>query len=596
VARDLAQSEKQLLNLPGLRKYLDRLSSEREKEHFRRHLRKYVSIYLPDCPWEVSTTNRYTIDTHEAAVTARKYIKKGEVIKYLSGTMVAMTPEEEKDLDLTRRDFSIVMSSRKKTPSLFLGPARFANHDCNANGKLVTRGTDGMEVVAARNIDIGDEITVSYGEDYFGVDNCECLCKTCEGVPRNGWVSDEAFGSPSRPSTPVTEDELDVPGPYSFRRKRKYGSESESESSSVASTPRKRRATERVCSKLCQEIIINDDGDSSETTVKQSIETVEVLATPANKELTREIGTVCHVETIDRAASSSRISSSSASESRISSQSTEATSVSQETPTIKTEANYDATNRNTLEDTIVVACPPHLLGLDIRDTSDTESVLSELSSSQTLDDFNMTVLRATLKPPTSVKRKRPATPQTPTSTKRSKQSPSEDLTPKPRLKSSHTPSSGGPVRIPGDHTLTPLLLAQPYDRWVSCQTCPGWFVQSDSYFTRKECPRCERHSKLYGYRWPKTEKESPKDKEERVMDHRTVHRFIYPDEEREVKRKGKGIATAKEQNRSRGSTPLQVPGDSSSDRGESVFSELEAGLRRTRSSSRMLGRSGRVTL
>ncbi|KAL9107433.1 MAG: hypothetical protein Q9187_008426, partial [Circinaria calcarea] len=226
VGKDAQKAETSLLKLPGLRKFMDRLKTDREKEDFRRHMRKYINIWLPDCPFEVSTTNRYTIVTHEAATTARRFIKKGETIKYLCGNLVAMTSEEEKDLDLTRRDFSIVMSSRKKTPSLFLGPARFANHDCDANARLVTRGSEGMQVVAITDINIDDEITVTYGEDYFGIENCECLCKTCESEGRNGWAESgtSKSGISSGTATPMAEEIDATSGPYSFRRKRKYGS------------------------------------------------------------------------------------------------------------------------------------------------------------------------------------------------------------------------------------------------------------------------------------------------------------------------------------------------------------------------------------
>ena len=51
--------------------YFSLLNTEREKEDFRRHMRKYIKMWLPDCPFEISTTNRYTILTQEAA-TARR--------------------------------------------------------------------------------------------------------------------------------------------------------------------------------------------------------------------------------------------------------------------------------------------------------------------------------------------------------------------------------------------------------------------------------------------------------------------------------------------------------------------------------------------
>lgn len=145
------------------------MKTDKEKEDFRKHLKKYINIYLPDCPFEVSTTNRYTIDTHEAAVVARRDIRKGQVVKYLCGIQVTMTEEEEEDIKSTRRDFSIVVSSRNKSASLFLGPARFANHDCGANAKLMTAGNAGMEIIAVRDIGIGDEITVTYGKTANGL-------------------------------------------------------------------------------------------------------------------------------------------------------------------------------------------------------------------------------------------------------------------------------------------------------------------------------------------------------------------------------------------------------------------------------------------
>ncbi|KAL2050568.1 hypothetical protein ABVK25_009238 [Lepraria finkii] len=97
------------------------------------------------------------------------------------------------------------------------------------------------------------------------------------------------------------------------------------------------------------------------------------------------------------------------------------------------------------------------------------------------------------------------------------------------------------VRSPGDYIRTHLLLGESFSRWVDCRTCDTCWVQANGYQTRKECPRCERHSKLYGYQWPKTEKQSKYDDEERVMDHRTVHRFIPPEEEAVERKRGRGV-------------------------------------------------------
>jgi hypothetical protein len=86
------------------------------------------------------------------------------------------------------------------------GPVRFANHDCKANARLVTTGSTGMKIVATRDIEIGEEITVTYDDDYFGEGNCECLCRTCEDCCRNGWRSEDQIDSNcSAKGSPETE-------------------------------------------------------------------------------------------------------------------------------------------------------------------------------------------------------------------------------------------------------------------------------------------------------------------------------------------------------------------------------------------------------
>ncbi|KAL1961537.1 hypothetical protein VTN77DRAFT_1624 [Rasamsonia byssochlamydoides] len=545
VAKDIAKAEKELLALPGLAKYVSRLPNDREKEWFRRHLRKYIQIYLPECPFEITTTNRYTITVQEAAVSARKFIKKGEEIKYLSGTLVAMTREEEQDLDLARKDFSIVMSSRKKTPSLFLGPARFANHDCDANGKLVTRGNEGMQVVAIRDIHVGEEITVSYGDDYFGIDNCECLCETCERAVRNGW-------SPAVNSAPQSNaSTTDESRPSSPRGKRKFGSDNESEQATVL-TPRKKGKFQRQSSKLREEIRLE---------VTESIEQSSFLSTLDNSlsnlvEQTETKPSTDTPEGVDATGPSGPGSSTDHNSPRSSMgddghQSTAATSVCDMGVKIKTEST-DSTVESPAADS-QRASTGQPVSEPCADGSQS-SELSELSNSWELDDQLETVVKKTKKP----RRKRHIVPSV------------EDVSPG--------------VRVPGDYTKTPKLLAQRYDRWVDCQTCGSWFLQENAYLTRKECPRCERHSKLYGYRWPKTDKEGPHDDEERVMDHRTVHRFLHPEEEAKIDRKSRGVSF--------GVTP--TPELSADTRSETEPSEPDE--RRSTRASRRLNRELRKTM
>ncbi|KAB8242523.1 alpha/beta-hydrolase [Aspergillus flavus] len=512
VAKDSAQAEKQLLAMSGMKKYLAKLPNDREKEWFRRHLRKYIQMYLPDSPFEVTTTNRYTITEHEAAICARKFIKQGQEIKYLSGTLVPMTREEEQELDLKRKDFSIVMSSRRKTPSFFLGPARFANHDCNANGRLVTRGSEGMQVVATRDIYIGEEITVSYGDDYFGIDNCECLCLTCERAVRNGWAPhvDSEEGS-SKASTPALNDEAISNDSLLSPRKRKHHLDSDSDIS-PSSTPRKRSKFTRQSSKLRSAVSLADFapvGSGSDNPPPQA-ETSIVPETTGAASITNDTIVPASGSAVEVSQASATDCDSSpsleADESHHSSTSTTPTSIGD--VKIKVEDTVEASlteSASATHITLSITGQPHN---DRHPPGTDNDMLSELS--EITDN-----------------------PQKP---KRSRGS---------RWKHGVVPSveeESHRVRVPGDYTKTSKLLAQAYDRWVDCHTCNVWFVQHNSYLTRRECPRCERHSMLYGFRWPKTDKEGSMDDEERVMDHRTVHRFLYPEEEARISRKDRGVS------------------------------------------------------
>lgn len=570
VAKDIPTAERKLLELSGLRKYLANLSSPREKDWFRRHLRKYIQMYHPDCPFEVTTTNRYIITQHEAAICARKFIKAGQEIKYLSGTLVAMTKEEEKDLGLTRKDFSVVMSSRRKTPSFFLGPARFANHDCDANGRLVTRGTEGMSVMATRDIHEGEEITVSYGEDYFGIDNCECLCLTCEHGVRNGWAPQVDSDENSNAASPSSVDEAGLADGNSESKKRRRDSEPDMEDhSSVCSSPNKRAKFNRQTSKLREEICMSELAAESTATPESDnpptpdsdVDTPVIAASVAGErqvsKLRQEIVVTEEVQSPSEVLLSSaqenhqsRLhesdlavietetvalidptmitnppangptdyhSPSSTDDSHRSSTSSLPTSVDDTGFKVKTEELTESTRLDPPPGTSVEGHP------DIPSTgqpeaaisprrSPTPSELSDLSDSFELEDVLQTVLDKKRKP----RRKRNWALVTSVETEVSV------------------------ARTPGDYTKTSRLLAQKYDRWVDCQTCESWFVQSNSYQTRRECPRCERHSKIYGFQWPKTDKGA--DREERVMDHRTIHRFLSPDSEARVSRRDRGIS------------------------------------------------------
>ncbi|KAI1443419.1 hypothetical protein F5Y02DRAFT_420108 [Annulohypoxylon stygium] len=574
---DLDTAEAKLLATDGLRKFYDALKTSKEKDDFRAHLRRYMQIYLPDCPYEVSSTNRYTIVTHEAAVTARKYIRRSQPIKYLSGIQVLITEMEEKELSKRKKDFSIVVSARNKCASLFMGPARFANHDCGANARLMTTGQAGIEIIAARDIEEGEEITVTYSENYFGEDNCECLCKTCEDNLVNGWAPADGTIAVKKSIEATT-----VEG-YSLRHRRRDDScASTSRTPSVTPDIRPRiLKTRSKTLKVGSERASTLGSPAPQGILRQkrkrefeSLQSPPVTPDKKLKTLQYEIQTIASPPSLSRRSSDEESISARSSGRESESADVVLTDVTTPEEDIKeplpllsspiltpvkvstsplkqedseipplSEITYSPTTPVTQDSIAVVPLPilesatknsevitvtPPCSQIDeqssdvitippltttetpviIDSTQGTDSILAPIESTA---DGEITPKRG--RP-----RGRPSKAESPTTS---------------HVAEENTPSSR--TRIPGDYTLTPLLLSEPNMAWIHCTICNEPFVQQNAYFTRSSCPRCERHSKLYGYLWPKTEKEGKNDKEERVLDHRTVHRFLTAEDEARIR-------------------------------------------------------------
>ena len=574
--------------MDGLRRFLNGLKTEKEKDDFRRHLRRYVQIYLPDCPWEVNSTNRYTIVTQEASITARRHIKRNESIKYLSGIQVTITPEEEKEMSVRKKDFSIVVSSRNKCTSLFMGPARFANHDCDANAKLMTTSHAGIEIIATKRIQPGDEITVTYGESYFGDDNCECLCKSCETVLRNGW---EQEGGESALKKSIEEDKEES---YSLRRRRReesLGASSRTSSVNPAIRPRVRKTRPKALrqGEMRDSLAVDSPAPEPEVTPHGKKRSIDAIATPPITPAKR-LKYMLEPMRSDRAVSRSSSIGGSVSSSSGGALETDVTSPEKDSPeplmpTPETDSGRFLERNNGDQDLPVAVAesekrsklqPPSSLCQEPRGPDHRVVDLSPMSIRNILNapvgdearpvapvTISIEVIDLTNTPgpdypkpivpapviieilddedPPAAEEAKPVAPPVAASIESAEDIETPVLDEPARRKKYQrrvfikqtTPPAH--QRTPGDYVLTPLLLSQSDMAWIQCTNCPTHFVQQNAYFTKSSCPRCERHSKLYGYIWPKTEREGPSDKEQRILDHRTVHRFLDADDERKAR-------------------------------------------------------------
>ncbi|KAJ3335781.1 hypothetical protein HDU91_002033, partial [Kappamyces sp. JEL0680] len=158
------------------------------KDEFKNHCRRYLYMYHHRAGFDIDRSFRYKAFSNkvEARLRASKPWTEGDEIKHLCGVLAELSREDEARLS-DNRDFSIMVSSKKGCACLFTGPARFVNHDCNPNIKFCPTNEDEIIFKVLRNIEIGEELTCYYADNYFGEGNSECLCETCEKRGQGGF-------------------------------------------------------------------------------------------------------------------------------------------------------------------------------------------------------------------------------------------------------------------------------------------------------------------------------------------------------------------------------------------------------------------------
>lgn len=195
------------LRLKKVRQFLSRYPHETKIRDFVSHARRYFLLYSQECGFDICCTDRYFSRSNklEACVVAKKVYQRNEEVKYLNGCLAQLDEDELSSLE--KNDFSVINISSRSLACLMLGPTRFVNHDCNGNAKFSST-RKGMAIVAVRKILVGEEITVAYAANYFGKNNRDCLCATCEFRGLGAFAPREVRNS-------KTQEGKEVPAPSS---------------------------------------------------------------------------------------------------------------------------------------------------------------------------------------------------------------------------------------------------------------------------------------------------------------------------------------------------------------------------------------------
>jgi len=409
---------------------------------------------------------------------------------------------------------------------LLLGPARFVNHDCEPNSRFITTNKENIQLIVLKDIEIGEEITVCYADDYFGVGNRECLCRSCEALVKNGWASELSGELQEVDSNTVDMEEAPVirrtrskrkndnvtelPPPPEKRLKRKADKED------ALTPPYSDRASSEDL-KVAKAAIVSMEVELKPQTPVDNIPPTPI--TNAGTPIPSAIKTFTLDETADIAQSLLALAQSpSYHKPQFSPQTTAPRNFADRGPEFGRALSYgNMVQTNTFEppnlpprNTVPPAFQPgpFVAGPVIGNSSGTgapswingnfavietapEAPRSSISSedaalksepSEASDSGLDKVAGKDTTPPASQ-------PQDPASSKK-------------RKSISMPPSEPAHKRFPGDYI-------KFYDSdciKCTCMDCHEDFIHNDRWYVPRSCRRCERHSKIYGLMWPKTVK------------------------------------------------------------------------------------------
>ncbi|XP_058792202.1 histone-lysine N-methyltransferase KMT5B-like [Phymastichus coffea] len=156
-------------------------------------MRFYLRTISSDSLVNIQECRRYENEKNGLKIIAKTDIDKNVEIRCLAGIYKTMDTKREDLLRERKLNFSIIQRTRNNDPVLMLGTAALVNHDCYPNCIYFTVSKHLLIILTTRKIKKDEELVTYYGQNYFGPNNKECQCATCE-MNDNGFFSGGSSG------------------------------------------------------------------------------------------------------------------------------------------------------------------------------------------------------------------------------------------------------------------------------------------------------------------------------------------------------------------------------------------------------------------
>ncbi|MBU1100095.1 MAG: SET domain-containing protein [Bacteroidetes bacterium] len=123
--------------------------------------------------WESSIKVKNSL-IHGKGMFAKNIIPKNELVLVIRGEVISGEECEKRELE--KNNVYIFWNGKTYIDTINTKVIKYINHDCDPNCEVFERDEESLNLVAIKDIMVGEEITMDYGYEEI-YENCNC--RTC---------------------------------------------------------------------------------------------------------------------------------------------------------------------------------------------------------------------------------------------------------------------------------------------------------------------------------------------------------------------------------------------------------------------------------